>query len=128
MSLDIISLLQEARERVEKTKRAVNQAIKLANVEKDNDELETTGEDSEIHQAEREAFESKLDSDYRNVQIDGIKQELIIQTKNRNKLKNRAAKYGGLTNAPLELQNDIEDIEAVIDELKDKLKELEENF
>lgn len=42
-------------------------------------------------------------------------------------LLNEAAKYGGLTFAPLRLQHEIGDLETQIEELNEKLKELEED-
>jgi hypothetical protein len=66
-----------------------------------------------------------LDQEYREVQISGIKRQLIDQTRNLNKLLEQAATYGSLTNAPLNLQNEIEKIEMTIAELKDELAALE---
>ncbi|HXV98012.1 MAG TPA: hypothetical protein VEC93_06280, partial [Anaerolineae bacterium] len=68
-----------------------------------------------------------LDQEYREVQISGIKRQLIDQTRNLNKLLEQAATYDSLTNAPLNLQNEIEKIEMTIAELKDELAALEKN-
>jgi hypothetical protein len=128
---DIISLLQEARDRVEKTKEAVRLVIEFtADVENNNDDKEVNllEKTSEVHQTQKISFLSKLDRDYREIQIAGVKQQLINQTKNQNKLLIEASRYGSLTSAPLKLQNDIEDIETYIAELEEKLKRLEENF
>lgn len=66
-----------------------------------------------------------LDMEYLQVQISGIKRQLIDQTKNLNKLQEQAAVYGSLGNAPLNLQNEIETLETLIEELKEQLAELE---
>jgi hypothetical protein len=42
-----------------------------------------------------------------------------------NKLLEQAATYGSRTNAPLNLQNELDSIEATIAELRDQLAELE---
>jgi hypothetical protein len=68
-----------------------------------------------------------LDQEYRDVQISGIKRQLIDQTRNLNKLLEQAASYGSRSSAPLSLQNELESIEAVIDELKEQLAELDKN-
>lgn len=68
-----------------------------------------------------------LDQEYRDVQISGIKRQLIDQTRNLNKLLEEAASYGSRTSAPLKLQNEIESIEMNIEELKEQLAELEKN-
>jgi hypothetical protein len=66
-----------------------------------------------------------LDQEYLEVQIAGIKRQLIDQTRNLNKLLEQAATYGSLTNAPLNLQNEIDNIETAIAELKEQLAELD---
>ena len=66
-----------------------------------------------------------LDKEYLDVQVSGIKRQLIDQTRNLNKLLEQAATYGSRTNAPLNLQNEIENIETAIAELKDELAALE---
>ncbi len=66
-----------------------------------------------------------LDQEYREVQISGLKRQLIDQTRNLNKLLEQAATYGSRTNAPLNLQNEIESIEVALNELKEQLAELE---
>ncbi|MFN8457826.1 MAG: hypothetical protein U0401_24760, partial [Anaerolineae bacterium] len=68
-----------------------------------------------------------LDHEYRQVQIFGLKRQLIDQTKNLNKLQEQAAAYGSLGNAPLNLQNEIETLETLIEELKEQLAELEQS-
>ncbi len=68
-----------------------------------------------------------LDREYRQVQIAGLKRQLIDQTKNLNKLQEQAAVYGSLGNAPLNLQNEIEALETVLEELKEQLAELEQD-
>lgn len=67
----------------------------------------------------------RLDQEYLDVQVAGIKRQLIDQTRNLNKLLEQAATYGSRTNAPLNLQNDLDSIEATIAELRDQLAELE---
>ncbi|MBE7470251.1 MAG: hypothetical protein DPW09_13250 [Anaerolineae bacterium] len=67
----------------------------------------------------------RLDQEYRDVQVAGIKRQLIDQTRNLNKLLEQAATYGSRTNAPLNLQNELDSIEATIAELRDQLAELE---
>jgi hypothetical protein len=69
----------------------------------------------------------RLDQEYRDVQISGIKRQLIDQTRNLNKLLEEAASYGSRTSAPLKLQNEIESIEMNIEELKEQLAELEKD-
>ena len=59
------------------------------------------------------------------MQVSGIKRQLIDQTRNLNKLLEQAATYGSRTNAPLNLQNEIENIETAIAALKDELAALE---
>jgi predicted nucleic acid-binding Zn-ribbon protein len=66
-----------------------------------------------------------LDKEYLDVQVSGIKRQLIDQTRNLNKLLEQAASYGSRTNAPLNLQNEIENIETAIAALKDELAALE---
>jgi hypothetical protein len=67
-----------------------------------------------------------LDQEYREVQISGIKRQLIEQTRNLNKLQEEAATYGSLSSAPLKLQNEIERIELTLAELKEQLAELQQ--
>ncbi|NJN93993.1 MAG: hypothetical protein HC875_07795 [Anaerolineales bacterium] len=67
----------------------------------------------------------RLDQEYLDVQIAGIKRQLIDQTRNLNKLLEQAATYGSRTNAPLNLQNELDSIETTIAELRDQLAELE---
>lgn len=71
---------------------------------------------------------TELDRELRKAQIVGIKRQLINQIRNLNKLLEEASTYGSRTSAPLKLQNDIEEIEAIIVDLGDKLSTLEENL
>jgi hypothetical protein len=68
-----------------------------------------------------------LDQEYRDVQISGLKRQLIDQTRNLNKLLEQAATFGSRSNAPLNLQNELENIEEAINELKLQLAELEKS-
>jgi hypothetical protein len=68
-----------------------------------------------------------LNAEYRQVQMTGLKRQLIEQTRNLNRLLEEAAAYGSRTSAPLKLQNDIEKIETDITELQEKLAALEES-
>ncbi len=82
-----------------------------------------------------ETSEEALDEEIRDVEISGLirdeqisslKRQLFKQTKALNKLLEEAASYGTRGSAPLKLQNDIEELEAAIAELKEQLAELEQ--
>jgi hypothetical protein len=65
-----------------------------------------------------------LDQEYREMQTSSLKRRLIQETRNLNVMLEEAATYGNRTSAPLKLQNDIEQIEATIAEIKEQLAEL----
>ncbi|MBI1879835.1 MAG: hypothetical protein HYR94_16705 [Chloroflexi bacterium] len=73
-----------------------------------------------------DATESSLDQEYRDVQTASLKRRLIQETKNLNVMLEEAATYGSRTSAPLKLQNDIEQVEATIAEIREQLAELEQ--
>jgi hypothetical protein len=65
-----------------------------------------------------------LDKEYREMQTSSLKRRLIQETRNLNVMLEEAVTYGNRTSAPLKLQNDIEQIEATIAEIKEQLAEL----
>jgi hypothetical protein len=69
------------------------------------------------------AADETLDQEYQEVQLAGLKRQLIDHTKNLNKLRDQAAMYG--INVPLNLQNEIEKTEEAIAEIKEQLTTLE---
>lgn len=70
-----------------------------------------------------EAPDESLDQEYQEVQVDGLKRQLIKHTKNLNTLRDQAALHG--INVPLNLQNEIEKTEEMIAEIKEQLAALE---
>jgi AAA+ ATPase superfamily predicted ATPase len=68
-----------------------------------------------------------LNKQQRDQEIYSRKRRLLDQTKNLNKLLERAAKYGSRSDAPLDLQNDIEEIEDTIARLENELEILEQD-
>jgi hypothetical protein len=68
-----------------------------------------------------------LDQEIREVETSGLKRRLIQETRNLNMMLEEAATYGSRTSAPLKLQNDIEQKETTIAEIKEQLADRETN-
>jgi uncharacterized protein len=67
-----------------------------------------------------------LDEQHRKQQIRSLKQRILQHADNLNEYLEQAATYGGPTNAPIKLKNDIKEQESIINELEAELARLEQ--
>ncbi len=86
--------------------------------------LENKEKDGAVDFSLDNAIES-LNKQQREEMIYSLKRQLVLNTRNLNRLQEDAASYGSLSSAPLKLQNEIEEIKKSIAELQAKLDALE---